>query len=76
MIPARTGGFRRSQRKTRVAGDGGYSFPASDGLIGGRKWLIGAGRGGGVRGEEREREGRVWLLVAPNANFIFFLIPP
>ena len=55
VILARTGSFRRSQSKTRVAGDGGYLFPVSDGLIGGRKRLNGDGRGDGVRGEERER---------------------
>ena len=49
------GQLQAKPSKTRVAGDGGYLFPVSDGLIGGRKWLIGAGRGGGVRGEERER---------------------
>ena len=59
-IPVRTGSFRLNQSKTGVAGDGGYLFPVSDGLIGGRKWLNGAGRGGGARGEEREREGFGW----------------
>ena len=56
MIPTRTGSFRRNQGKTRVAGDEGYLFLVSDGLIGGRKWLSGAGRGWHAWRGERERE--------------------
>ena len=74
VIPTRTGSFRRSQSKTRVAGDGGYLFPVSDGLIGGQKWLIGAGRGGGVRGEERER-GKGLVGILPQMQTSFFNTP-
>ena len=68
VIPARTGSFRRNQSKTRVAGDGGYLFPVSDGLIGGRKRLNGAGRGGGARGEEREREKGLVGSLPPSSS--------
>ena len=68
MIPARMGSFRRNQSKTRVAGDGGYLFPVSDGLIGGRKRLNGVGRGGGARGEEREREKGLVGSLPPSSS--------
>ena len=68
VIPARTGSFRRNQSKTRVAGDGGYLFPVSDGLIGGRKRLNGAGRGGGARGEKREREKGLVGSLPPSSS--------
>ena len=52
----------------------GESFESNGELGGGRKWPIGAGRGGGVRGEEREGgKGLVGSLPQMQTSF---LIPP
>ena len=56
----------------------GDVFRALHGLDGGRRWSNGAGRGGGARGEERERgKGLVGSLPQMQTSFFFFFfIPP
>ena len=62
------GQLQAKPKQARVAGEWGYLFPVSDCLIGGRKRLNGAGRGGGARGEEREREKGLVGSLPPSSS--------